>query len=1220
MLKYINKYLILFLFSFLCLAGYYSVNAQAAEDVIETVKFFKPPRTTTNCEKISENIFLAEEEINGRTSQIQISLTDPEKYEVVQAYNSFTKATNIAQNTTTKVWNCNFNVSSSEFDSFGAQTYYVDIKNEESNETETYIFIAKRKNTITRDGAYFFTSKAELLDSSKNSDNETSIEYIESNTQVKKLDSYNSGNVYVRFTRPHKPYTIYSKNTAADWMKPDINYFRINGSEPLQFNSSSDDDDSITSAPIHLKQGWNVIESYSKSGLPYFGESAGLEQGDFTVLSPTLDEFVWLINYTGEEQEPVVSDNTHIKKIRAVNYVYKYQETFAEYSSQADPAKDEYVINLPGTMKYPYILLQVTPDDAGAIVTMPESMVKASYGPIYSIGVTPNETESVPVTVTASNGTSKVQDIKLNWLSSDCNIEDVVITNGHLDGEVNSEDTSYLVDVSGEDDVIYKVKVSKGATACFNGKDGTLEDGYYTYSSKASDSKVKLVVMAEDGITKKSYTFVNNTAATYFGVSAETKAKAKELLEKTNWYTTNSKFATGRTWDVFMRAAVGRSFDDTYVFDVTTATIDETCPAKTYGSIILDLVITGENPYDFNGTNYVELLEKCADSYGHKSFGPYGTDIWAYIGLKAAGAESDYPYMSDLTERVKNYAMDSTATLEMRCWAWAALGDELSRKQQIKLIEEVRETYLWTSGDDAGLFVAPEYQNSINSNCHGCVITGLNSMNYDVESFKLDDTHSPLLTLDTRFYDDGEWKFRNDGSGTNDEKDVIIALGEVVTGESIFNKYIPTNDDITQLLATAKSILGTGSKANNEALQSAYDAASKVSSKESGFGKEYFTLYSAVAAIDASKVSKPNARMCSESVSKKIDNVITLISNLKDAYTLDDLKDQSAYNDALEAYNDLAKDYYRSYVTNSDKLLKIGETLDDLSKVAAVIEQIENLPDEITVADKETVETVQKAYDELGELRKQIPGEKADKYTKAVSDLQVAVVADKINSLPAADKITLNDKDAIQAAQKAYDALNPEQQTRLRSQLADVETKLKTASAAITQLEENAKKDAKGTTQAQKPTTPAQTVKKGSKIVVGKYRYTVTNISDKKAAVTFTGAKNKNLAKISIPATVKYKGKTYKVTSVGASACKNYKKLKTLIIGKNVTTIGTKAFGGCKKLSKITIKTTQLKKVGAKALTGINKKAVIKVPAKRLAKYKKLLKNKGQKKTVKIKK
>ncbi|MDE5967352.1 MAG: leucine-rich repeat domain-containing protein [Lachnospiraceae bacterium] len=78
--------------------------------------------------------------------------------------------------------------------------------------------------------------------------------------------------------------------------------------------------------------------------------------------------------------------------------------------------------------------------------------------------------------------------------------------------------------------------------------------------------------------------------------------------------------------------------------------------------------------------------------------------------------------------------------------------------------------------------------------------------------------------------------------------------------------------------------------------------------------------------------------------------------------------------------------------------------------------------------------------------------------------------------------------------------------------------------------------------------------------------------------------------------------------------------LKKITIPKNVTTIGSSAFNKCKKLGTITIKSTKLKKVGKNAFKGIKSTATIKVPSKKLAAYKKLLKNKGQGKKVKIKK
>ena len=71
-------------------------------------------------------------------------------------------------------------------------------------------------------------------------------------------------------------------------------------------------------------------------------------------------------------------------------------------------------------------------------------------------------------------------------------------------------------------------------------------------------------------------------------------------------------------------------------------------------------------------------------------------------------------------------------------------------------------------------------------------------------------------------------------------------------------------------------------------------------------------------------------------------------------------------------------------------------------------------------------------------------------------------------------------------------------------------------------------------------------------------------------------------------------------------------------VRQNIKEIGNKAFSGCKKLQKITIKSKQLKKVGAKAFKGIHKKAKIKVPKAKLKAYKKLLKGKGQAKSVKI--
>ena len=159
------------------------------------------------------------------------------------------------------------------------------------------------------------------------------------------------------------------------------------------------------------------------------------------------------------------------------------------------------------------------------------------------------------------------------------------------------------------------------------------------------------------------------------------------------------------------------------------------------------------------------------------------------------------------------------------------------------------------------------------------------------------------------------------------------------------------------------------------------------------------------------------------------------------------------------------------------------------------------------------------------------------------------------------------------------------------------------------------------------------------------FKVTESDGSESKPSVTLTklSAKEKKAKKVTIPKTVTINNVKYRVTGIAAKAFKNSKKLQTVVIpdtvteigtgsfegckklksvtiGKNVTSIGKNAFKNCKNLKKITVKSTKLKKVGKGALTGINRKCVIKVPKKQLKSYKRLFKGKGQKKSVKIKK
>lgn len=155
----------------------------------------------------------------------------------------------------------------------------------------------------------------------------------------------------------------------------------------------------------------------------------------------------------------------------------------------------------------------------------------------------------------------------------------------------------------------------------------------------------------------------------------------------------------------------------------------------------------------------------------------------------------------------------------------------------------------------------------------------------------------------------------------------------------------------------------------------------------------------------------------------------------------------------------------------------------------------------------------------------------------------------------------------------------------------------------------------------QQPATTKTLPKVGTKKTLSGAQYKVTKSTSKTKEVIFVKPSSNKKTSFSVPATVKIDGYTYKVTAIADKAFKNNKKIKSVIIGKNVKKIGKEAFRGCKKLKKITIKSEALKSVGKNAIKNIDKKATIKVPKKQYSKYKKLFKSKtGYKKTMKIKK
>ena len=213
---------------------------------------------------------------------------------------------------------------------------------------------------------------------------------------------------------------------------------------------------------------------------------------------------------------------------------------------------------------------------------------------------------------------------------------------------------------------------------------------------------------------------------------------------------------------------------------------------------------------------------------------------------------------------------------------------------------------------------------------------------------------------------------------------------------------------------------------------------------------------------------------------------------------------------------------------------------------------------------------------------------------------------DKGNLTTAVDEAAKTDlngysKETVDAFKKALeDAKNIlKDENATKEQIENALAKLDAAKKAL-------KKDTTPDTEKPTPTPdtekPAPTPETkvpavGTTTTVKGVKYAVTKSAAKGGtaeAVKVTG-KGK---KITIAATVKIDGVTFKVTSIKKNAAKKNKNMTSVVIGKNVTSIGANSFVNSKKLANVTFKGTKAVKVGSKAFKGTSAKMKVVIPKK----------------------
>ena len=211
---------------------------------------------------------------------------------------------------------------------------------------------------------------------------------------------------------------------------------------------------------------------------------------------------------------------------------------------------------------------------------------------------------------------------------------------------------------------------------------------------------------------------------------------------------------------------------------------------------------------------------------------------------------------------------------------------------------------------------------------------------------------------------------------------------------------------------------------------------------------------------------------------------------------------------------------------------------------------------------------------------------------------------------------------------EAYEAAKAPAKDATAKELKVLLDNLKSAKAGLKKAENETKPSEKPSDKpTDKPTeTPpakeTEAPQKTNETVSKNVTYRILNAKKKTAAAAGVGgSKGRNVTSVTIAKTVKINGVTYKVTQIDNNAFKGCKKLKKVTIGSNVKKIGKNAFANCSKLKTVNMKKANgITSIGRKAFSKIAAKAKVTVPAKKLAKYSKMLKKAGLPKKAVIKK
>ena len=820
-------------------------------------------------------------------------------------------------------------------------------------------------------------------------------------------DEIDSIKIEVEKNEENLPNKAYYQNTSEKFYTADNYMVSINGSDWKMCNAGT------CSSTLPLKTGYNIIQIVG--GTP---EKLQTARSYTPYVSCAL-----LVYREGKDAQVTLSGtDTGIKTLdiyqaaESEGKAKEYKKLLAATAVSADSASD-LSIDMYSSSPYVYIRTETQDSDAKVDITSSQGRAKEVDGG-YLLKVNHEQDTVIPITVTPANGDeTKAQryEIQINWTVTECAFKSISVEdNGKLTADYDAKTKIYhLIPEDYSKNVVIKASGADNAEvkAYINRPDATASalDNETISIDPKTVHEVLISVTAQDG-TENTYTVVVKREKQTDFSNVESKIQPVLSASINAYKASKGNKMNEQYWDTFAMTSAGESLDGYYVYDVTG---HRRVQATDFAAIILELVMIGENPYDFDGYNYVEALLNCKDE-NTKMYGYYANNIWALYALDAVGI-----YDADLVKTVANQACSASFDLDMRGWALAAIQNHLDDvnvnvEEKSAFGVETFKANQNGAGPIKGSFENSYYNNS-NGLSHACAIMGLAAAKINLEDA---DWKSQGVSPLDRYYNDGQ-------PVAVPSEQPIIALSGLMTQSNVWIDQQLTVSKVNTLLAEARKCTDDshyGQKISDgiEALTEALGG--KTSGAAIGCGEAYYALYDLVGkAVDG---WKPNTFMGTEAEKAEVEAVIEKIDAITNAEASKKAEAILAAQDAYEALGS-QRTLLSHYVKNADIL---EEYVAEYANVLEVIEAIDNLPETATTEAEAAILQAKALYDALEEA------EKAGVYNYSkLADLlaqlaqlkdKATAVSEQIDALPAAEQVTLDNEAAIAAARAAYDALS----------------------------------------------------------------------------------------------------------------------------------------------------------------------------------------------------